>query len=188
MTTVYFVRHAQSSYDNHDERSRELTAKGLADSLLVTRFLDDKGVDLVFSSPYRRAVDTVRDFAQSRGLEIRLEEDFRERRIDDGWIDDFDAFAKRQWADFDYRLENGEALRQVQARNVAALERILREHEGKTIAIGTHGMALSTIINRYNSGFGYEDFQRIRGLMPWIVRFSFEGTACRGIEEYNLFE
>ena len=29
MTTVYFVRHAEPNYDNHDDMSRELSKKGL---------------------------------------------------------------------------------------------------------------------------------------------------------------
>ena len=62
MTTIYFVRHVEPNYNNHDDMSRELTDKGIADSKLVTRFLSDKNVDIVFSSPYKRAIDTVRNF------------------------------------------------------------------------------------------------------------------------------
>ena len=29
MTTIYFVRHAQPNYENHDDLSRELTRQGL---------------------------------------------------------------------------------------------------------------------------------------------------------------
>ena len=36
MTIVYFVRHAESNYNNHDDLLRELTEKGLKDSKLVT--------------------------------------------------------------------------------------------------------------------------------------------------------
>ena len=38
MTTVYFVRHAQPNYENHDDMLRELTAKGMEDRKLATRF------------------------------------------------------------------------------------------------------------------------------------------------------
>ena len=84
MTTVYFVRHAQPNYDNHDDLSRELTPKGLRDRVLVTRFLMDKRIDAVLSSPYKRAVDTVAGFAEAAHLEIETMEDFRERRMDSG--------------------------------------------------------------------------------------------------------
>ena len=50
MTIVYFVRHAESNYNNHDDLLRELTEKGLKDSKLVTQFLSDKEIDIAFSN------------------------------------------------------------------------------------------------------------------------------------------
>ncbi len=188
MTVLYFVRHAEPNYMNHDDLSRELTAKGLRDSKLVTRFLSDKDVDIIFSSPYKRAVDTLRDFSESRGLEIHLEDDFRERRVDSCWIEDFTSFCKAQWADFDYKLSDGETLREVQARNIAALNRLLTEHRNKTIVVGSRGTALSTVIHYYDRRFGYADFEKIKGLMPWIVKFTFEDDICTEIQSYNVFE
>lgn len=187
MTNVYFVRHAQPNYENHDDLTRELTEKGLRDRTLVTDFLRDKEIQTVLSSPFKRSVDTVKEFADEMGLPVGLVEDFRERKVDSGWIEDFTAFAKRQWADFGYKLSDGECLGEVQARNVAALNRVLKEYEGKNVAIGSHGTALSTVVNYYDPTFGYEDFDAIRGLMPWIVKFSFEGTKCVEIEKIDLF-
>ncbi|MGM9661774.1 MAG: histidine phosphatase family protein [Oscillospiraceae bacterium] len=187
ITTIYFVRHAEPNFDNHDDCARELTAKGLEDRKLVTAFLRDKRIDLVLSSPYKRAVDTVKDFADAMGYEIGLVEDFRERRVESGWIGDFDAFCRRQWEDFDYKLPGGESLREVQSRNIAALRRVLKEHAGKNIVIGSHGTALSTILHYFDPSFGYDGFARIRRLMPWVVRFAFAGDRCVEIETYDLF-
>ena len=108
MTTVYFVRHAEPNYNNHDDMSRELTNKGLQDRQLVTNFLSDKHIDIVLSSPYIRAIETVAHFAETKKLEIETVEDFRERKVDSEWIADFDTFCKRQWEDFDYKLSDGE--------------------------------------------------------------------------------
>lgn len=186
MTTVYFVRHAQPNYQNHDDLTRELTAKGMADRTLVTAYLWDKSIDALYSSPYRRSVDTLEDFARQKGLEITMIPDFCERKVGDGWIEDFDAFAERQWADFDYKLPEGESLKETQRRNIAALTALLTRHQGQSIAIGSHGTALSTVIRYYNPDFGYQDFQRIKGLMPWIVAFHFEGSDCKGITYLDL--
>ena len=187
MTTVYFVRHAEPNYENHDDRTRELSPKGMEDRRLVTKFLSDKKVDVVLSSPYRRAVDTVSEFAESQGLAIRIVEDFRERRIDSEWIADFLSFSRAQWADFDYRLLDGEYLREVQERNIRALNSVLEEYQGKTVAVGSHGTALSTIVNYYDRRFGYQEFDKIRALMPWIVRFTFDGKNCVDMKQYDLF-
>ena len=186
MTTVYFVRHAQPNYDNHDDLTRELTEKGLQDRLKVVEALKDIPVHAVLSSPYKRAIDTVQPLADRLGLPVETEADFRERKVGDGWLEDFTSFAKGQWADFDFALEHGESLRQVQQRNVAALQRALKANEGKTIVIGSHGTALSTLVEYYAPGFGYEGFDRIRNVMPWVVRFTFAGTACLEVKEMEL--
>ena len=188
MTTVYFVRHAQPNVHNHDDCSRELTEKGLLDSKLVTVYLLDKGVYVLLSSPYKRAMDTLADFAKVRKLEITPVSDFRERKVDSGWIHDFHAFCQRQWEDFDYKLSDGESLGEVQRRNIAALDAVLEEYRDKTIAVGSHGTALSTILHYFDPSFGYEDFNRIKSLMPWIVKFTFEDHTCIQIDQINLFD
>lgn len=57
MTKVYFVRHAAPNFNNHDDLTRELTAQGLKDRELVTKFLWDKGIDHKGIRPYQKAGD-----------------------------------------------------------------------------------------------------------------------------------
>lgn len=188
MTTIYFIRHAQPDFTVQEDAARPLTVKGRADTALVSEYLKDKDILEVLSSPFIRAVDTVKDFAEGMGLFVKTVYDFRERKVDSLWIEDFTAFTKKQWADFDYKLTDGESLREVQERNIKALEDVLLKNDGKNIAIGTHGTALSTIINYYDNTYGYEDFNRIRSLMPWVVRMQFEGTKCIDIMKTNILQ
>lgn len=187
MTTIYFIRHAEPDYTNHNDRERPLTQKGKEDSKLVTQYLCDKNIDIVLSSPYVRAVDTVKDFAESFGYPILTVEDFRERKVDSIWIEDFYKFSKMQWNDFEYKLSDGESLREVQDRNINALMEVLKEHNGKNIVIGSHGTALSTIINYFEPTYSFDDFQRIRNIMPWIVKMSFQGDTLIHIEKVDVF-
>ena len=188
MTTVYFVRHAEPNYDNHDDMSRELSSKGLQDRVLVSSFLKDKHIDAVYSSPFKRAIDTVKDFADKNDFDITIIDSFKERRVDSIWIKDFESFSKKQWDDFNYKLSDGECLKEVQERNVKALDELLESCRGKNIVVGSHGTALSTIINFYDKSFVYSSFEEIRFLMPWIVKFSFDEKTLISIESYNLFE
>lgn len=185
MTTVYFVRHAQPNYENHNDKLRELTSKGLEDRKHVTEYLESKHIDIVISSPYKRSIDTVKDFADRHDLSISLMKDFRERAVGTEWIEDFNTFARRQWDDFSFKLDGGESLAEVQMRNIKALQTVLTANGGKNIVIGTHGTALSTIIHYYAPSFGYNDFMNIKNRMPWIVKFTFDGqNNCTGIQ-YN---
>lgn len=186
ITNVYFVRHAEPNYENHNDLLRELTPKGMADRALVTDFLTDKQISIALSSPYKRSIDTIQEFADKSGLTIELINDFRERKIDSEWIEDFNAFAKQQWSDFTFKRSDGECLQEVQERNIHALNEALRKYSGRNIVVGSHGTALSTIINYYDKSFGYSEFQEIKKLMPWIVHFCFEGDICIKIETHNL--
>lgn len=186
MTQLYFVRHAQPLYRCHDDASRELSPKGLADREAVTAFLMDKQIDVILSSPYRRAVDTVRHFADTVRMPIIHVACFREREVAGEWIDDFDSFCRKQWADFDYRLPGGESLREVQGRNIEGVMRVLREYPDQHVVIGGHGTSISTVLNHYDPTFGYEGFESIRRLMPWVVRLDFDGDDFRGMEKFNI--
>ncbi|MCL2867212.1 MAG: histidine phosphatase family protein [Clostridia bacterium] len=188
MTTVYFIRHAQSAVTVRDGRSRPLTAKGMRDSLLVTAYLEDKNIHAVLSSPYKRAVDTVADFARKKALPIAMVEDFRERMSDAeglGYME-FAHHMQRQWTDFSYALPDGESLASVQDRNIAAFRGVLAGHPNQNIVIGTHGIALSTIIHYYDHAYGYEDFMAMVDLTPWIVRMDFDGEHCAGMQKIDL--
>ena len=69
MTKIYFVRHARPDFSNHDDYSRPLTEEGLKDCKKVTEFLQSRSITKIFSSPYKRSFDTIRDFARKHKYE-----------------------------------------------------------------------------------------------------------------------
>lgn len=145
MTKVYFVRHAQSDHELKDERTRPLTEEGKRDSAIVLEFLKNRKIDVFYCSPYRRSIDTIADAAAFFGKEIITDERLREReKGPDG--NNHGMFQKR-WADHDYHEDGGESIAMVQKRNVEALNEILSDNPGREIVVGTHGIALSTILN-----------------------------------------
>lgn len=188
ITNIYFVRHAEPDYSIHDDSIRPLTDKGKNDALKVTTYLNDKDIEVVLSSPYKRSIDTIKPFTYRNNMNIELVEDFRERKVDNCWIEDFEGFSKKQWEDFNYKLSDGECLYEVQERNIKALQDVLKRFYGKNIVIGTHGTALSTIIKYYESSYGYKDFNEIRLLMPWIVKFTFDEMTCIKIEKIDILK
>jgi 2,3-bisphosphoglycerate-dependent phosphoglycerate mutase len=186
MTRVYFVRHAKPDITIKDDMTRPLIKEALEDCRKVTNFLGYKCINKVYSSPYKRAIETIKDFATKYNHTIEIVNDFRERKIANTWIEDFNTYAERQWADFNYKLEDGESLSEVQARNILALNQILKSSHDKNIVIGTHGTALSTIINYYDNSYGYSDFDRIRAIMPFIVQIDFVGFEAVDINKIIL--
>ncbi len=186
MTTIYFVRHAQPDLAVHDDATRPLSNQGKADCQKIITFFQQIPIDLMFSSPFKRAYDTIWPLAQSRNTTITTIDDLRERKVSDKWLTDFSAFACRQWQDFSFKLEHGESLAEVQSRSIQVIDNLLQEHSEKTLLVGTHGTALSTMIHYYDQRFGFAEFNAIKGMMPWIVKLTFDGNHCLSIESYTL--
>lgn len=182
MNKVYFVRHAKPDFSVHDDLTRSLTDKGVIDSKKLCGFLKEKSINKIYSSPYKRSIDTIKELAQNLNVKIEVVDDFRERKISNIWIEDFNGFSKSQWENFEYKLNDGESLNEVQSRNIKALHKILNENSNQNIVIGTHGTALSTIINYYDKTFDYLSFTKIKDVMPFIVCMEFEKTNVLNID------
>lgn len=187
MTKVYFVRHAEPVHAHADDRTRPLTAEGLKDRKIVLETLKDKEIDVFYCSPYVRSMATIEEAASFFEQEIHTDERLREReKGKEG--NSSDNLLKMRWADFSFHEEGGESIGMVQERNMAALREILAANEGKNIVLGTHGTALSSILNYYNPKFNCDDFLRIVDWMPYIIELDFEGEKCIGVTEHAYVE
>jgi len=185
LTDIYFIRHAESDFSVKDDLKRPLTFKGNRDSIQIPILFEGVDIDAFFSSPCKRAVDTINPLCKERKKDITQVDDFRERKIGQ-WIDDFFEYASKQWNDFSHSLLQGESLEEVQKRNVDALKALLVEYKEQSIVIGTHGTALCTIINYYDYTKGYEYFKSIVDVMPLIVKMRFEESRLIFMHEMRL--
>ena len=180
MTSVYFVRHAQPDFSWNDTKTRPLTDEGKADTEYVVKYLMDAYISAVYSSPFRRTIDTVKGLADMLGLDIVTIDALHERTIGKRTESDFLDYARHQWDDHTYKAQGGESLSEVRERNINVLEPLISRHENENIVIATHGTSLSTILNYYDSSYGYDDFMGIINLMPYIVRVDFESGKYLG--------
>lgn len=184
-TTVYFIRHAQSDGSVKNEMNRPLTAQGMADRMTAVEYLKDVPVSAVCSSPYLRAVTTVQPLADRLGLPVVPVWAFREGETGDtaGIAD----LRQRQWHDHTFAAPDGESFAQVQKRVVQALLSLIDQYSGGTVAVGCHGMMLSTLVQYFRPEFDYEAYQKVRGLMPWIVEVIFEGKDFSSLRSIDPF-
>lgn len=186
MVHIYCVRHAQPIHGWKDDRTRPLTEEGKADSRLVTEALKEIPFDAAVSSPYLRSMDTIRECAKWHGLEIQTDERFRERESGSGHHTREEI--ARRWADFTWHEDGGESLEMVQERNVEAFQEMLSWQTGRNVLFGTHGTALSVIINYYDHSYGCDDFFRMVDYMPYVVRMDFLDGEAVGREELLIVE
>ena len=172
MTSIYFVRHANPDHSWIDDRTRPLALDGINDLIKLKSHFMKKEIDIVISSPYLRSFETVKPIADYFKLEIEKDERFRERKSGDN-SNNQEMFEKR-WNDLNFAEPNGECIKKVQDRNIEALNEILGNYKNKNIVVGTHGTALSSILNYYDNNFGIKDFLKILNLMPYVIRMDFK--------------
>lgn len=171
ITNLYFVRHAHSTY-TPDELKRPLSQRGVNDAKFITELLKQENIDKVFSSPYKRAIQTVEGIAKLLGKEIELMEDFKERTLSEHPVTDFSEAISKVWANFDFSLEGGESNHVAQKRGVAATFQILDKYKGQNIVIGTHGNIMALIMNYFDQRYDVHFWEQLK--MPDIYKLSFD--------------
>lgn len=97
MTLIYFVRHAHSQY-SADEYNRPLSDKGFEDRDRVTRLFENKNIHTIYSSPYKRAIQTVDGIAQEHTLQINTIDSLKERVLSTQNILHFGDAMQKVWS------------------------------------------------------------------------------------------
>lgn len=152
MLNVLLIRHAdpiKPSPEHADEYTRALTPEGARDAENLAGGLRHTDIEAVYSSPYRRAIQTVHLLAQARGLEVDTIEDLREHVLAVHLIPNWQEVLERAWADFDFALPGAETMRATQRRGLHALETIRARHADGTVAIGGHGTIFSLMLHAF---------------------------------------
>ncbi|ARC28923.1 MULTISPECIES: histidine phosphatase family protein [Bacillus] len=183
MTTIYFVRHAHSTYTK-EERERPLSEKGHCDAENVTRLLKDGHIDVVISSPYKRAIQTVQGIANTYNVSIQIEEDLRERLLSSEPLEDFNDAIENVWEDWTFAYEGGESNDVAQKRAILCMQNILEKYKGKNIVIGTHGNIMVLLMNYFDSKYDFQFWKTIQ--MPDVYKLTFDNNrfiSAERIEE-----
>ncbi|MHA6531207.1 histidine phosphatase family protein [Paenibacillus sp. BAC0078] len=178
-TTIYLIRHAESPYAEGQERARGLSEQGKADAERIRTILQKKPIDLLFSSPYARAIHTLQPLADELHKEIVLVEGLRERGIGDIADMSFTNAKRSVYEDFSVAFEGGESSIEAQARGIRELKLFLEKYAGSTLAIGTHGDIMTLMMNYFDSQYGFEFWQSTT--MPDIYRLDFVGKELMEI-------
>ncbi len=180
---VLLVRHAEAiapgtpGWEERDN-DRPLTDAGRRTAEELADELEPYVITGVYSSPYRRAIETVEPTAQRRGLRVIVLEDLRERLLTAALRDDWRDHLTASWADPDYALEGTESGRQAQRRGSAVLDLLrVRHPDGGRLLLGSHGNLISLILHALEPGVD-ADFH-LAMPMPAIYHLEHDGRGWR---------
>jgi 2,3-bisphosphoglycerate-dependent phosphoglycerate mutase len=149
---------------------RSLSNSGRAASEKLVEPLSALGLAAIYSSPYRRAIETIEPLAKYLSLPIHEVNDLRERAF--GSISDtpFEKAVAATFTDFDHSFPGGESSRDAQLRAVRTIDRIRESHPDDPIVIATHGNLISLFLNVLNSDVGFDFWHSL--VLPDVFRVS----------------
>ena len=154
-TTLLLVRHAHADWIPGE--MRRLSEAGRRDAGRVADVLSPESPVAIYSSPYRRARETVEPLAARLRLPIEEMAELRERSLAMDWEEDWLATIRRTWEDFSLAYPNGgESNDEVMGRARIALENLCKRHPDQTIVVATHGNLLALLLRALDPTKGFE--------------------------------
>jgi 2,3-bisphosphoglycerate-dependent phosphoglycerate mutase len=178
---VLLVRHAEPipvGSPGIADNDRPLSEAGRSAASELAEELDGWEISAIYSSPYRRAIDTVDMLARRRRLEVQVLEDLRERLLSTAPHDDWQASLARAWAEPDFALPGGESGRSAQRRAMATLDLLRTRHaSGGRLVVGSHGNLISLALQHLEPEIGV-DFH-LAMPMPALYRLTHDGIRWR---------
>lgn len=170
MQKIYFIRHSLKDR-TIKKQDAPLSQEGQRLAEQLPPVFSDITIDAIYSSPLIRSLDTVKPIAEAKGLPILIKEALAERKTGLS-KDSINNFTETQWSDFDFKLENGESLHEVQDRLMQALDDCLNEGN-QTIIIGGHSTAFSVLFYALTNGnFNYNDYKKMPSPGIFLATFA----------------
>ncbi|MBT3336582.1 MAG: histidine phosphatase family protein [Anaerolineae bacterium] len=152
---IYLVRHAQAEWWKPDQ-NRHLTKQGYEDAKKLSDILQDYSIDAIYSSPYKRAHETIEPTAARLGLKIRTENDLRERNLGDISTDNFLEAVSKTWQDPAFAYPNGERNSAAQKRAVEVVKKLKIKHKKEAIILSSHGNIIALILQAFDPSIDFE--------------------------------
>lgn len=150
MTRIYVVRHGQTDSNLRHTcvgiKDVPLNKTGKRQAKELAARLKNIKIDVVYTSPLKRAVDTISPYLEMKGMNMRMSFGLIERDYgewDDMTFEEIECQYPeeyRKWGEnfISYKVPGGESAEDVQKRVNAFLEKTLRENEGRNILLVTH--------------------------------------------------
>ena len=106
-------------------------------------------IDVVYASNCVRTLQTAKYLLEKQNLKVNIDDRLDERRAgkpNDNAVPDWII---KQYYEPEYKTEGGESQLDVQNRMSEVIDEIIDKHEGKRIAIFTHGYAITFYLLKY---------------------------------------
>jgi 2,3-bisphosphoglycerate-dependent phosphoglycerate mutase len=139
--------------------------------LTLARRLGETPVGAIYSSPFRRAIETIEPLAWACGLDAVLVDDLRERTLVVPPGASFEDALAAAWGSPDVGVGGSESNRAAAARGRRVVEDAVARHAGERVVLSTHGNLLALVLNAFDPAFGIEGWRALTFPDAWRLTF-----------------
>lgn len=175
MKRIFLIRHCKAA---GQEPSAELTEEGASQAEALSDFFLQMPIDYIVSSPYARAVATIRPLSERLGLEIHTDDRLRERVLSAESRSDWMERLRETFDDQDLKLPGGESSAEAMRRGVTMIHDVLSRKE-KNIVVVTHGNLMSLLLKYFDPKIGFEDWKKLTNPDIFEVQMDDAMNKCR---------
>jgi 2,3-bisphosphoglycerate-dependent phosphoglycerate mutase len=154
---VFLVRHCEST---GQEAAAPLTTTGHSQASHLADHLAPLAVNLLVSSPYTRAQQSIAPLAQRLGLPVEVDARLAERTLSAAPLTHWHEAIRQTFVDLDLVWPGGESSRTAMARGRAAIDAILARPE-RTPVVVTHGNLMTLILRSFDTRYDFQTWERL---------------------------
>jgi 2,3-bisphosphoglycerate-dependent phosphoglycerate mutase len=160
MKELILIRHCQAEGQHKDS---PLTNSGVNQAHRLAEFFNQKNIklDRVISSPYMRAVETIKPYADEHQLKITTDQRLQERIISFEPIDDWLDVLETSFIKKDFRLPGGESANDASERGLEVIHEVLNDPDHERTALITHGNLLAILLAHFDESYGFEQWRTL---------------------------
>ena len=206
-TIIYLIRHADTIDENGIRNTKEtiqeinekeiLSINGEEQSKKLSENNELQNLDTIWCSNYTRAKQTAKYIAGANKIQYNIDERLGERKL--GNIEDLAKFmadketrdpSREQLAFPDFKTRDGESANETNKRMTDFIDFILKEYEGKKIAIVSHGGSIKFYLLSYckvNRDLNLEyNGNELRVISPCLLKLIFNGKQLENLEQIYI--
>ena len=128
---------------------------------MIATFFENYGYDIdkIYSSPYLRAIETIKPYANRNHIPIEIDQRLQERVLSEEPIDDWIEVLEKSFSDLDFRLPGGESSNDALDRSSHLIDEILTNESIENVIIVTHGNLLAILLKKFQADIGFSHWK-----------------------------
>lgn len=172
-TKLYLIRHCQTTGQEPDAG---LTADGEEQAEKLADFLSNAPIERIVSSPFVRAVQSIKPLAHRLRLQIETDHRLQERVLSSSPLPNWRENLRQTFEQLDLRFPGGESSREAMQRASAAVQDILQKAPENVIALVSHGNLSTLLLKQFDETIGFSTWESMTTPDVFCLHFGEAGT------------